>query len=149
MSFLGGLFIERPARGRSTADLIEALRKSGADLEARYSTATQDQKAHDLLTHIIGIERWSQAKLGCVTGEGSTEVGEYDPFRPARDTAWPDLIALLAQTRADTIALLQRIDAMNKMQTMVPHNDFGDLSVRGWARYLNAHANLESRKLRG
>ena len=140
--------LERPVRALSYDQLADKLRVSGSDLQAKWVQATHSPKNHRVLTHIIGIERWGQCRLRVALGD-SLVVDEYDGYRPNRDAAWPELIILLRQTRAETVALLQEIGrtSLDPNFTVV-HNQFGPISLKAWARYLWMHAQLESKRVK-
>jgi hypothetical protein len=141
------LFLERPVSDKSTTDLINDLTQSGAMVRERITQTDRSRAHHDIVTHIIGIERWAQERIKAAqTPAQSMPHGEYDPYRPARDTPWEELPNRFAETREATIQLVQQLDSA-ALERCVPHNQLGELSVRAWVRYLRVHADLESRKL--
>ena len=142
----GYLLIERPARRKSYDQLLDALKQGEEQVARRFQQADPDnEKNHRVMTHIIGIEKWGQSRLNQImTGEASPP--EYDIYRPAADTPWEALPGLFHETRQETLQLATQFpDIQNGI---VPHNTFGDLSGRGWLRYLYIHAEMESKHLR-
>ncbi|PJF29885.1 MAG: DNA-binding protein [Phototrophicales bacterium] len=134
-------------QNRSYDDLIAMLETGMKRIEKRAHAAPTD-KYHALWTHIIGIEIWSQKKLAIALGEPAGEP-EYMPYRPSKDTAWDDLLPLMRQTRAETIALAKRLSQANiAPQMTIHHNDWGDLTVKGWLMYIYLHADFEIKKIR-
>ncbi|MFW5748570.1 MAG: hypothetical protein ACOCYT_03060 [Chloroflexota bacterium] len=126
---------------------LNALRDGQAAMLERVRAARENEENHRLITHIIGIERWGQARLTEALGSSPGER-EYDSYRPSRDTPWAELPNLFVSTRMQTLDLGQQIQRANKMGMVVEHNDFGPLNMCGWLRYLALHASLESKKLR-
>ena len=59
----------------------------------------------------------------------------------------PQLRELASLTRAQTSQLARQFEATPPQET-VEHDGLGPLSARAWLRYLNLHADLESRRLR-
>ncbi|MCU0493277.1 MAG: DinB family protein [Chloroflexaceae bacterium] len=147
--FFGWLFIERPAARQSLETLTQALEQGGSDLERRVANARDDDENRIQLRHIIGIERWGQRRLRVALGAPFVQ-DEYDNYRPQEATPWVELREELRRTRRETVAIARTLDQVGvRPDTTVPHNDFGELSLRGWLRYLNTHAELESRRLKG
>jgi hypothetical protein len=105
-------------------------------------------QASKVLRHITGIERWGQRRLQILLGEPPI-ADEYDGYRPGTDLTLDEQRALFRETRTATLALIDQLQAAGVGDdATAPHNDFGPLTVRGWLRYLDMHANLESKKLR-
>lgn len=74
---------------------------------------------------------------------------EYDAYRPRTDLSMEQLRAALVETRMETVRLARELGARAVEATgTVAHNQFGELSLRGWLRYLDTHANLESQRLK-
>ena len=146
-SWIAALLIERPAKKLTLAQLAASLAATGQQMEQRMAeggdTPSNREKAH----HIIGIERWGQRRLQVALGE-ELIMDRYHEYRPASVLDWQELRAVFHATRQDTIALAQRIEKAGADAVLVPHNDFGDLSVRGWLRYLDYHASLEGRRIK-
>ncbi|MCJ7624103.1 MAG: hypothetical protein MUO76_11415 [Anaerolineaceae bacterium] len=93
--------------------------------------------------HIIGIERWGQRRLRVALGE-PFELDEYDEYQPSEDLGWEELIDTFHNARRETAALAKAMGERGDAHIYIRHNQFGDLSVRSWFRYLDMHANIES-----
>ncbi len=143
----GQWLIERPAHKRSYAEHRAALQANTATIRQRIEKASDNEQNHRVLTHIIGIERWGQTRLGQFLGRAPGEV-EYDNYRPARSIPWEDLPELFQTTRQETLHLLDQLEQATPTPPTLKHDTFGNLSDRGWLRYLRTHAELESKKLR-
>jgi hypothetical protein len=143
------LLIERPARKRSLAELIASLEASAQQIDRRMAECQADEpKNLETMRHIIGIERWGQQRLRSFLGEPLTR-DEYNGYRPDDVADMAGLRRAFAATRVDTVQLAQRLREHEVADAAtVAHNDMGDLTARGWLRYLNSHANLESRRLK-
>lgn len=151
MSFLTrimrGVMFERPARKNQYEDYARLLSEKGKLVEERIALARGIEKQHRVLTHLIGIEKWAQRRVRVALGEPFLE-DEYDLYRPPFETTWGDLLLIFHDTRAETIGLVERLSAENvPYETYVAHNQFGDLSVRGWLQYMLSHADIESKRL--
>lgn len=146
LQFIAGLVFERPVR-RLTTDQIRQRLTTGGDTVVTAMRATRDTDAHQrVATHIIGIERWGQARIRELL-TGTHIVEEYDHYRPA-NASMAQLAETMVHTRAETLALLDQLSTAGITLTQqVPHNMFGQMTLAGWLQYLNAHATLESRKL--
>jgi len=139
------LIFERPMRGQTPAQMADTLQREGDKLAARLSRVAQTDRAHALITHIIGIERWSLPRLRVGLGEAMPQ-GEYDPYRPAKDTPWAELVPLFLAARAESAALARQLPE-SALSLDVRHNQWGAMSLRAWVGYLVQHANIEARKL--
>ncbi len=140
--------LERPFRDKDFSQLAGKLTLSGQVLEDRIRRAQETERNRRILSHIIGIERWGQSRLRVFLGEPLT-LDEYDGYRPPQDATWDELAQAFQATRARTIALIQELAARDPgPDTRVPHNQFGPLTARGWLRYLDFHADAESKKFR-
>lgn len=140
------LVFERPAQSLTSAHMQQRL-TTGGDAVVAAMRHTSDTPAHQAIaTHIIGIERWGQARLRDALTHTST-VEAYDHYRPA-SAPMAQLAALMHATRADTCALaVQLADPANNAAHTAQHNTFGALSIAGWLQYLHRHSIMESRKL--
>lgn len=142
------LFLERPVRGKSYADLRGELDAAGRRILARLGSKAHSPFHHRVLTHIIGIERWGQSRLRSLLGEPLRQ-DEYDGYRPARDVPWEELIEQFQATRAETLALADALEAAGvPPSATVRHNDYGPLSALAWLRYLETHASREILQVR-
>jgi len=134
-------------QNRSYESLITMLEKGMAKIEKHAHIAPNDTY-HALWTHIIGIEIWSQRKLATALGDPAGEH-DYMPYRPSKNTEWDDLLPLMRQTRADTIALAKRLAQANVDPNLkINHNDWGDLTIKGWLMYIHLHTDFEVKKIR-
>ena len=142
-----GLFFERPARKRTLSELTRDLDTSGQKVTTRISAFRETLPNRIQLMHIVGIERWGQRRLRVALGEPPL-LDEYDDYRPNSSLTWEELRTSFRETRQETIQVAQTlIDQNVDGATLVRHNQFGPLSIRGWLRYLNVHANIESRRI--
>jgi hypothetical protein len=74
---------------------------------------------------------------------------EYDDYQPSANLTLAEQREFFRQTRTDTLALVDQLQAAGVGDdATAPHNDYGALTARGWLRYLDIHANLESKKFR-
>jgi hypothetical protein len=142
----GKLFFDRPARKQSLPEHASALRRSGEELMARLSASSGDPRSAARLRHVIGIERWSQARLRVFLGEPFV-AGGHRPFLPPEESSWEQLVREFAATRAETVALAERIAAAAPTRA-VNHDQFGELTAHGWMRYADGHAARELRGVR-
>lgn len=142
------LLIEQPARKRSVGDWHHRFKESGEQIKQLLDRTEDSERNRRVLNHVIGIERWGQRRLRVGLGEPFIKE-EYNGYRPARETSWDELKQQFDETRAETAALLKKFETegINITQT-VNHNQYGDLSLLGWMRYLDVHASLEVKKLR-
>ncbi len=143
-----GVFIERPGRSKSLVEWRAALETGGAAIDARAAGAKDPVQASKVLRHISGIERWGQRRLQAFLGAPPTQ-DEYDDYRPGTQLTLAEQREFFRQTRAATMALVDQLAAAQLPDdARSQHNDYGPLSTRGWLRYLDIHANLESKKIR-
>ncbi|MFC4452850.1 DinB family protein [Deinococcus sonorensis] len=143
--------LERPAASRSHAELRQALERSGPQLTARVTRAGDSDHNRRVLRHIIGIERWGTSRLEhLISGSPLLELDSHRSYLPEEDSSWDALLQAFSTTRARTIDAARRLEQRPPAPgTTLPHNGLGDLSEKGWLRYLTLHADLESRKVRG
>lgn len=148
MGAAAGVFIERPGRAKNYDEWRQALNTSGAAIDARAAAAKDPAQASKVLRHISGIERWGQQRLQMLLGAPPIH-DEYDDYRPSANLTLAEQREFFRQTRADTLALVDQLQAAGVGDAvMAPHNDVGPLTARGWLRYLDMHASLESKKMR-
>ena len=101
-----------------------------------------------MLSHIVGIELWGQSRLRVGLGEPFKEE-EYDNYRPSRSRSWEQLKAEFRMARKKSIALAEALDDNQADQFMqVKHNQYGMITLGAWLRYLDMHANLESKRIK-
>lgn len=152
MRIMGYLIAEWPVRNRSLPQMIEKLEANAAEVEARFSSAPDTPANRGQAGHIIGIERWGQTRLRAFLTDAAAPTDNYDGYRPDADAA-PDMAALrtaFSQARAETITIARELAAAADTisDNRIAHNDFGDLSPRGWLNYLASHAAYESKRLK-
>ena len=141
------LFLERPFRNLSAAQMAQRLELDGRTLERTFAAAKDNESNRKLLSHVSGIERWGQSRLRVALGEPLV-MDEYDGYRPAAAVSWAELQDAFHSTRQQTVALAGQLDQPVTSGVKVPHNQFGPLTLRSWLRYLDIHANMEAKKLR-
>ena len=140
------IIIERPAKKQTYDELAERLIEAGKQIEQKV-TSTQDSPANrEQMRHIIGIERWGQRRLRTTLGEPAV-TDEYHSYAPSSNLTVAGLRKEWTATRAETVTLARSLGEINATQ-MVPHNDFGPLTPRGWLVYLMQHATRESGRLK-
>jgi hypothetical protein len=142
------ILAERSARNLTLDELANRLQRSGGKVARRMRTASDRDWNREAAAHITGIERWGQHRLETALGKPLI-MDEYDSYRPDSSRAMSELVAAFEATRAETLALVRRLQQASVSPTMtVAHNELGDLSVRGWLAYLNSHASRESIRIR-
>lgn len=140
--------IEQPAEGQSFLKLEGSLQSSGERLEARAAGVSDTERNRELLRHIIGIERWGRARLHSAVLLRPWVMDEHHDYKPPKGKTVSELAEIFAEQRRRTVALAHSLhEAPPRLNDKVPHNGLGPLSVRGWLRYLQLHAELEGRKL--
>ncbi len=144
---VSSLLLERPFKNKDMAEIAQEMNLSGGRLKRTFAAAKDNPDNRRLLSHIVGMERWGQSRLGVALGEPLT-MDEYDGYRPPPQATWPALQDAFSETRQQTVALIQQLGQTHVANIKVPHNQFGPLSVRSWLRYLELHANLEAKKLK-
>ncbi len=148
LGFAGQFFFERPARNRTMAEIGRDLGKSGAQIMERLVHLSPRAEDLERMRHIIGIERWGQRRLRVFLGE-PFEMDGHHPYKPDEAMDWPALLEEFTDTRRDTIAM---IDDLVKPRaaavSAVEHNDFGELTAKGWLMYLKGHANNEAKNIK-
>jgi len=147
LTFASDIFLNRWTRGRSLTEMMVALQAAGQNLQRKFERLPDAPYNRRVLSHIVGIERWGQRRLRVALGD-SFALDEYDGYRPTRETDFAMLRQMFAETRRETIRLIGLLDRAGVGDVRVQHNKYGDLTVRGWLRYLLMHANLEALKLR-
>ncbi len=142
------LLLERPGEKLSFAEHVAELERTGGEILRRATAVSGNPANREKLAHITGIERWGQRRLR-VFLDLPYIPDEYESYRPAADSHWPELQDAFKAARQDTIQLARELEAHKvNPQVRVVHNQFGELSARGWLVYLRRHAQLESRRLR-
>lgn len=146
MSFIAKLMFERPAQKKGVEDYVQSLGANQQTIMKRLQSAEENEKNKNQLAHIIGIERWSQERLKVGLGE-TPKQDEYDLYRPATDGDWQTLVGAFEETRRETIQLTEQLVGQDVNQK-VAHNQFGELSIKGWLHYIDGHANVEAKRIR-
>ena len=146
--FFRTVLFERPTKKKSFTELAKVANAKGDSITAKCEKAQDSEKNRKTLNHIIGIERWCQSRLTVALGDAFVQ-DEYDGYRPAREASWTELKQLFAETRAETVAIAQRLgEAGVSAETTIHHNDFGEMTPKAWLRYLTFHGNTESMRLK-
>ncbi len=151
MSFITKIFasmmFERPARKHNYQEFARLLDEKGKVIESRIEKGDGSGKQHSTLTHVIGIEKWAQSRIRVALGDAYKQE-EYMVYRPAKETAWADLLPIFRETRAESVALAKQLAAKNvPIDTKVQHNQFDDFSTRAWLQYIMGHADFESKRI--
>ncbi len=142
------LILERPGGKWTMAAWGEKLAANGESLSHRLEKYPDSERNRQVLNHIIGIEQWGQSRLRVGLGEPFKEE-EYDTYRPSRSRSWEQLKAEFRMTRKRTVALAEALDDSQVDQFMkVKHNRYGMITLGAWLRYLDMHANLESKRMK-
>ncbi len=142
-------FIEQSAEGQSFLSLEDDLKQGGEAVVRRATRAADTEENREQLRHIIGMERWGRARLQSAVLHRPWVLDEHYDYKPPRDLSMAELTEMFAEQRRRTAALARSLhENPPRSSEKVLHNSHGPLSVRGWLRYLNLHADIESRKLR-
>jgi len=141
---------ERAARGKDLEQLAADLEASSTVMAGRLARASDTPGHRDAIAHWVGIERWGQRRLRVALGEPFVE-DTYHPYRPDEAGGIEPLRHAFRDTRAETLAIVDRLREANvDVTTTVRHNDLGDLTIGGWLAYFVQHPEQESRgRLRG
>ena len=151
MSFVGSIIgailrpmLEQQARKRTMQELAQSLEHSGEKTAARLQRAAGTAHNREIANHIVGIERWGQRRLRVATGEPFV-MDRYRSYRLPEHTDLQGLRSAFISTRRETVRLARMLDGTSVSPTMkIRHNDFGELSIKGWFAYLDGHAKRES-----
>jgi hypothetical protein len=151
MSLFGVVFrkISEIRAHQLTYDQIYArMQQSGDKLANKMRSAPTNSMTLERARHIIGIERWGQARLKTFLG-GPALHDEYDGYRPDDLTTMPALADAMANTRAETLRLIEVLKAAGASAGgKVAHNELGDIDARSWLIYLDDHATREGMVIR-
>jgi len=143
---VGRFIFDLPARKLTLSVLATKMDESGRKIEQHLAKVEGVYANYEVLAHIIGIERWGQQRLRSVLGEPLV-MDEYDAYRPSIALFWDDLREEFKKTRQETLALVRTLERVGVDDTTaVRHNELGIITVAGWLRYLDMHANLECNK---
>ncbi len=147
-SAVTGLLMERPAQKLTLAEHSTQLAETAEALAYHYAQCPDTAHNRAQLGHIIAIERWGQDRLRGFLGE-TPPANTSDDYVPAEDMEWHDLQAEFTAAREATLTLAEELGTHDiEPAATVPHDQYGKLTVLGWLHYLNAHANLESKRIR-
>jgi hypothetical protein len=140
------LYMERSLRKLSMEEIAEKVKLTGERLVQELGSCVQNEENRNQLRHIIGIERWSQSRLRVAQGEDLI-MDQVDRYLPSQKESWPSLVHEFENTRIETVSLIRSLDDAAVKGMFIPHNQFGDFSVRSWIKYLIMHADMEADKL--
>jgi len=144
---IADLMLELPTRGRSLEQQVQSLERSGKALSGRLQTLPDTPENREQLRHIITLERWGTQRLRVFAG-AAFEKDRSSLYRPEEHLEWDELREEFADARAELLEVVRSLHDAPAGEE-VEHNSFGPLSKAGWIRYLDTHAALESRKLKG
>ena len=141
-------FADRPTTGKSLPDIAQMLQASARQVDDRIAAAADTPGSRFRLGHIIGIERWGARRLRVALGE-PLEMDEMNGYMPNESTPLGIMRQDFADTRRATVALVHELEKRRvDPNKTVPHNQFGDYSVRQWLGYIYSHAGWDSRRLK-
>ncbi|MCP5094661.1 MAG: DinB family protein [Chloroflexi bacterium] len=147
-SFMRYMMIERLAAKKTCAAWGELLDKNGDAFTQKLSKLSGSDDNRKMLSHIIGIEKWGQRRIKVAFGE-PFKNDEYDAYRPVANRSWQMLKAEFRATRRSTVALAERLDTGEADHSkLIKHNQYGDLTLAGWLRYLDMHSKREGKRLK-
>ncbi|MEZ4592223.1 MAG: hypothetical protein R3D55_13930 [Chloroflexota bacterium] len=142
------LLLERPGQKWTMSAWGEKLTASGQKISKKLEKIPDNPQNRQVLSHIIGIEQWGQSRLRVGLGEPFKEE-EYDTYRPSKNRSWEQLKTEFLITRRKTVALAEELDNKQVNQlTKIKHNQYGEITLGAWLRYLDMHANLEGKRLK-
>lgn len=145
---VGNFYFDRPSKKQSYDEWIVLLHESGKAVEEAASKAEDTEKNRDQMAHIIGIERWAKARLNAFA-KGERMSDEYDSYRPDSSFSLQRLRKEWQNARKESISAIRRLEAKDVNNRLTQHHDdFGDLSVGGWAHYMAKHAKMEAKRLK-
>jgi hypothetical protein len=151
MGLIGKLlrfFSEWSGRNLTWEAIGQKLEQSGKKVARRMQAADDTPGNREVAAHVIGIERWGQRRLQVTLGEPLI-LDEYDGYRPDTGESMAALSDRFQVARSGTIALAARLQQDDVPTTRtVPHNDMGEVTLRGWFAYLDGHAARESLRIR-
>jgi hypothetical protein len=142
IKFFAPMFLENKIPLSIHAD---KLRDNGAKLEAYFAQAGDTPTSRRVLRHIVAIERWGLNRLRMLLGEKPLQMDSSQAFYPLESIAWSVLLTDFKDVRRELVTLTPFLESVNGK---VAHNMMGDLSSRAWLKYLDFHANAESKRVR-
>lgn len=147
-SAVTGLMLERPAQKLTLSEHIDQLAQTGEALTFHFASCDDTPANREQLRHIIGIECWSQSRLRVFLGD-PLDMDEVDTYRPSEDSTWEELQREFVLTRDDTLGIAETLLERDiDTGPTVPHNQYGKLTAFAWLRYIDFHANLESKRIK-
>ena len=142
------MMFERPARNKSIQELNDTLHTSWQKIDNRISFVSDTEKHQKVMRHVIGIERWGQSRLRTLLGE-PFQRDEYDGYQPEVGLNLDQQRQLFKETREETINIAKQLQEKGvASDSTAVHNDFGDITIRAWLRYLEFHATQEMKRIR-
>ena len=146
--FFTFFMLERPAKKWTMSAWGEKLTASGEEISQKLDKVPDSDPNRKVLSHIIGIEQWGQSRLRVGLGEPFKQE-EYDAYRPSKTRSWEQLKTEFRIARRKTVALAEELDKNQVDQfERVKHNQYGQISLGAWLRYLELHARLESKRIK-
>ncbi|MCA9918406.1 MAG: hypothetical protein KC445_10670 [Anaerolineales bacterium] len=148
MKLVASLFLERPGQKWTMSAWGEKLSANGDKIIQKLDKLSDKEQNRRVLSHIIGIELWGQSRMRVALGEPFKDE-EYDSYRPSKNRSWEQLKTEFRMTRRKTVALAEELDNQQIAQsTKVKHNQYGELTLGAWLRYLDIHATMEGKGLK-
>jgi hypothetical protein len=141
MKWVGQRFLEND---EPLEALSVRLENSGRSVQQRFLEAGESEFSKKLLAHIITIERWGISRLQMLLGDKPVVLDSSHNFAPSGTRTFAELQQDFAQTRQALLVLVPRLE---QNHNTIEHNAFGNLSGKGWLKYLAIHASRESKKL--
>ena len=142
------IIVERPAAKLTFPQLEDKLQIDGLKLDGVFAEMGDTPANRRLLSHIIGMEAWGVHRLRVALGDPLV-MDEYDAYRPPKGVGWQDLQKQFRAQRQQTLDMAMKLDAAHAEDIKVRHNRYGEMTTRGWLYYLDIHANIEARYIRG
>lgn len=142
------VMVERPAAKLSFPQLEDALHVDGLKLQSAFTNMPDTPSNRRVLAHIIGMEAWGAHRLRVALGDPLV-IDESDAYRPPKGVGWRDLQKQFRAQRQQTVDMAKKLYAAHAEDAKVRHNQFGEMTTRGWLYYLNMHANIEAYRFGG
>ncbi len=136
--------VERPAAKLSFPELEDTLLADGLKLGGVFANMSDTPDNRRLLSHIIAIEAWGAHRLRVALGDPLV-IDDSSAYRPPKGVGWQDLQKMFRAQRQQTVDMAKKLDAAHAEDVRIRHNQYGEMTARGWLYYLNIHANIEAR----
>lgn len=151
-TFTGRLFrmlmVDRSAKSKDIGMLYGQLESSKQVVLDILRSAANTPPNREQLAHVIGIERWGQARLRVALGQ-PFEMDEYDAYRPVVNGSLDALRSEFIETRDVTLGIAkQLLEKPSVVSKIIEHNDMGQMTVRSWLQYLDMHGTYELRNVK-